>query len=81
VRLTFNAAWYLCEKFNKPMPNRGYGRDLTDELFLVATKHGKYVLIDFPVTPEKVAFAANNEKLIKRAPTSDPVKLLALIRS
>lgn len=81
MKLTNNQAWKLAQEFGKAPPYKGYALDLGGGLVLTHTKKGEYIVLDFPVTVEKVeAFERENRAFIDSLPTPDPTNLLARIR-
>lgn len=81
MKINDNQAWKLAKQFGKTPPYRGYAIDLGGGLVLSHTKKGDYLIIDFPVTAEKVAkFEADNREFIDSLPEPDPLPLLARIR-
>lgn len=81
MKLTQKQAWALAQEYGKAPPYRGYALDLGGGLVLTHTKSGKYIVLDFPITPEKVqAFEKENKEFIDSLPQLDSTPLIARIR-
>lgn len=82
MKVSANIAFKIAKTFGKSPPYRGYALDLGGGLVLSHTPKGEYWIIDFPVTPEKVAaFEKENREFIESLPQPDPAPLMAKIRS
>lgn len=81
MKISKKQAWELAQELGKTPPYKGYALDLGGGLVLSHTKRGEYIVIDFPVTPEKVEqFERENRQFIESLPLPDPAPLLARIR-
>lgn len=81
MKISKEQAWNLAQELGKTPPYKGYVLDLGGGLVLSHAKNDDYIIIDFPVTREKVAeFERENRQFIESLPQPDPAPLLARIR-